>query len=102
MPFLSIVIPLTRLHYLKYSLASILAQPDNDVEVILAFNPRPGIELGEIPEDRRVKVVTAPRFLPMHDNWDNGFKQTTGDWVTLLGDDDCYVPNAIAEMKKAI
>jgi glycosyltransferase involved in cell wall biosynthesis len=103
MPFLSVMIPTTRPHYLKYSLASVLAQSDADIEVVVAFNPPdPSIKLGDIGDDPRVKVVTAPRFLPMHDNWDNGFINTTGDWVTLLGDDDCYVPHAVARMRDAV
>jgi hypothetical protein len=97
------MIPTTRPHYLKYSLTSVLAQSDADIEVVLAFNPpRPDVLLGDIGDDPRVKVVTAPRFLTMHDNWDNGFINTTGEWVTLLGDDDCYVPHAVARMRDAI
>jgi hypothetical protein len=103
MPFLSVMIPTTRPHYLKYSLTSVLDQSDADIEVVIAFNPpNPGVQLGDIGNDPRVKVVTAPRFLPMHDNWDNGFTNTTGEWVTLLGDDDCYVPHAINKMRDAI
>jgi Glycosyl transferase family 2 len=102
MPYLSVIIPTTRPHYLKYSLASVLAQSDRDIEVIIAFNPpHPGVELGDIGNDPRVCVVTAPRFLPMHDNWDNGFVRATGEWVTLLGDDDCYVPHAVRRMRDA-
>ena len=103
MPFLSVMIPTTRPHYLKYSLTSVLAQSDADIEVVIAFNPpRADVELGDIGDDPRVKVVTAPRFLPMHDNWDNGFINTTGEWVTLLGDDDCYVPHAVGRMRDAV
>jgi hypothetical protein len=103
MPFLSVMIPTTRPHYLKYSLTSVLAQSDADIEVVIAFNPpRADVELGDIGNDPRVKIVTAPRFLPMHDNWDNGFINTTGEWVTLLGDDDCYVPHAVGRMRDAV
>ncbi|MBV9969780.1 MAG: glycosyltransferase, partial [Xanthobacteraceae bacterium] len=93
----------TRPHYLKYSLASVLAQDDPDIEVVIAFNPpNPGVQLGDLGNDPRIKIVTAPRFLPMHDNWDNGFINTTGEWVTLLGDDDCYVPHAVGRMRDAV
>jgi hypothetical protein len=103
MPHLSVIIPTTRPHYLKYSLASVLAQSDQDLEVIIAFNPpHAGVTLGDIGNDPRVSVVNAPSFLPMHDNWDNGFKRATGEWVTLLGDDDCYVPHAVNRMRNAI
>jgi Glycosyl transferase family 2 len=99
-PLLSVVIPTTRPQYLKYSLASVLAQPGDDIEAIVAFNPPPGVELGSIPADPRVKLLTAPKFLPMHDNWESGFVHASGEWVTLLGDDDCYVPGAIEAMRK--
>jgi hypothetical protein len=53
MPYLSVIIPTTRPHYLKYSLASVLAQSDKDIEVIIAFNPpHPGVELGDIGDVR--------------------------------------------------
>ena len=103
MPFLSVIIPTTRPHYLKYSLASVLGQSERDIEVIIAFNPpHPDVKLGDIGRDPRVSVVTAPNFLPMHDNWDSGFARATGEWVTLLGDDDCYVPNAVGRMRRAM
>lgn len=95
-PFFSIVIPTTRPHYLKYSLASVLAQTFGDFEVIVAFNPvSEGAELGELPDDPRIKVLRAPRMLPMHENWDRGFAAATGQWVSLLGDDDCLIDSAL-------
>lgn len=95
-PFFSIVIPTTRPHYLKYSLASVLAQTFGDFEVIVAFNPvSEGAELGDLPDDPRIKVLRAPQMLPMHDNWDRGFAAATGQWVSLLGDDDCLIDSAL-------
>ncbi len=102
-PFFSIVIPTTRPHYLKYSLASVLAQTFGDFEVIVAFNPvSEGAELGDLPDDPRIKVLRAPRMLPMHENWDRGFAAATGQWVSLLGDDDCLIDSALKIAANAI
>lgn len=95
-PFFSIVIPTTRPHYLKYSLSSVLAQTLGDFEVIIAFNPpSENTELRSFPDDARIKVVNAPTFLPMHENWENGFRNINGQWAMLLGDDDCLIPQAL-------
>jgi hypothetical protein len=95
-PFFSVVIPTTRPHYLKYSLNSVLAQTFGDFEVIIAFNQVPGgADLGELPNDPRIKVVRASSFLPMHENWENGFRKINGQWALLLGDDDCLIAPAL-------
>jgi hypothetical protein len=95
-PFFSVVIPTTRPHYLKYSLGSVLAQTFEDFEVIIAFNRKPGgKELGKLPNDSRIKVVEAETFLPMHENWERGFRQIRGEWTLLLGDDDCLISHAL-------
>jgi hypothetical protein len=102
-PLISIVIPTTRPHYLKYSLRSVLTQTFEDFEVVLAFNPRnPNAAALDLPDDPRIKIVRASHFLPMHDNWENGFANATGAWVTLLGDDDCYVPGALATIAASL
>ena len=102
-PFFSIVIPTTRPHYLMYSLASVLAQTFHDFEVIIAFNQVPGgAGLGTLPEDPRIKLIEAPRFLIMYDNWEHGFRHARGQWRMLLGDDDCLVPQALALIARAL
>jgi Glycosyl transferase family 2 len=81
-PFFSVVIPTTRPHYLQFSLASVLAQTFADFEVIVAFNPvSESATLDTVPLDPRVKVITAERLLPMHENWERGFRGATGQWV---------------------
>lgn len=101
-PLLSIVIPTTRPHYLQYSLKSVLAQDFSNFEVIIPFNPAPGVQLGDLPADPRIRVITANRFLPMHENWEAGFSAARGEWVTLLGDDDCYISGAFTEIADAL
>jgi Glycosyl transferase family 2 len=95
-PFFSVVIPTTRPGYLKYSLASVLAQTFKDFEVIIAFNRKPkGPELGNLPDDPRIKVIETDTFIAMHENWERGFRQIRGRWALLLGDDDCLIQHAL-------
>jgi hypothetical protein len=96
-PMFSIVIPTTRPHYLQYSLASVLAQSFVDFEVIVAINRDSNIARSafQIPDDPRIRVLEADRFLVMYENWENGIKLATGRWRMLLGDDDCLVPQAL-------
>jgi hypothetical protein len=55
-----------------------------------------------LPDDPRIKLVEAKKFLIMNDNWENGFRHATGQWRMLLGDDDCLVPQALAIVAAAL
>ena len=102
-PFFSVVIPTTRPHYLKYSLASVLAQTFGNFEVVIAFNRDESVPaLVDLPDDPRIKVVEAPEFLIMYDNWENGFRHARGQWRMLLGDDDCLIPQALELIARAL
>lgn len=51
--------------------------------------------------DERVRVVRSESFLPVTDSWNRAIDLATGDYVTLIGDDDGFAPiylNAITFM----
>lgn len=96
-PFFSIVIPTTRPHLLRYSLASALAQTFSDFEVVVSHNTNPGAPaLDWLPSDTRIRYIRPASFLPQHEHWDFALRQARGRWQLLLGDDDAIVPSLLS------
>ena len=51
--------------------------------------------------DSRIKYFRTESFVPVTDNWNNAIKQSTGDYVVMLGDDDGLLPGYFSTMLKA-
>ena len=101
----SILVPTRdRPETLRHTLATLAAQPGEDYEIIVADNCC-------TPETRRVvEEVGSPRIrytrseevLPMSENWERGLALCTGEYVTVLGDDDAFVPSALAIARRLV
>ena len=46
-------------------------------------------------DDARVKYFYHPEGLSMKDNWEFGVSKTTGDYVSIIGDDDALMPDGL-------
>ena len=46
-------------------------------------------------DDSRVKYFYHPEGLSMKDNWEFGVSKTTGDYVSIIGDDDALMPDGL-------
>jgi glycosyltransferase involved in cell wall biosynthesis len=71
-------------------------EPEN-VEVLVFDNAStvPAVEaLAGLDGIDRVRIVRVEEALPMRDSWETALSLATGDFVTILGDDDALVPNA--------
>ncbi|MBM3512551.1 MAG: glycosyltransferase family 2 protein [Alphaproteobacteria bacterium] len=104
MPLISVVIPTrNRLFYLKDALGSALAQHCNDLEIVVADNATTDgtkeylVSLGDV-----IKVTRSEEPLSMTDNWYRGLQLVTGEWVIVIGDDDCLMPDFVSAAKAAI
>lgn len=87
----------------KYCIETIksLAKSDvQDFEVIVGDNsddPEPLATFFETFDDKRFKYVPpAERALSMVDNWNRLIEYTSGEWVSVIGDDDYIDPNVTA------
>jgi hypothetical protein len=97
MPRFSVVIPtLRRADTLEHALATVLAQPEADVQVVIQNNGGDPAtrELVEGIADSRVEHFTTPEVVPMSENWERGLANARGDLVTFIGDDDGLLPDA--------
>ena len=45
--------------------------------------------------DKRIKYFYHDKKLSMKDNWEFGVSQSTGDFVTVIGDDDALMPEGL-------
>lgn len=105
MPRFSVLIPTRdRPDTFRHTLATVLAQPGDDYEIVVADNCSG-------PETRRtVETLSAPNvrylrsdeILPMTANWERGLSACTGEYVTVLGDDDALVASALPMARKVI
>jgi len=101
----SIVIPtFNRSHLLKYSLASVIEQARDDLEIIVSDdNSTDDTELViQTIGDGRVRHIKPPVKMSMADHFEWASAQTSGEYVLFLCDDDVLVPNALQTIADAI
>jgi len=103
MPLFSVLVPTReRPETLRHTLDTVLSQPGDDFEVIVADN-------ASGPETRRIveaagrpnlRYVRSEEVLPMAENWERGLELCSGEYVTVLGDDDAFVPSTLAMARR--
>lgn len=101
----SIVIPSrNRPHLVRYALRSVLDQSFDDFEIIVSEN-NPTEEIKGIVEkigDKRIRYFCTKRVMSMPDSWEFGLNHSRGDYVTILGDDDAFLPHTLERIEKII
>lgn len=84
---------------LVHCLKTVVSQPNPNIEIIVSDNfSGPEVKSAVdkfIAQDSRVKYVRTPERLGMSEHWNWAVEHITGDWVTILGDDDGLLPNGI-------
>lgn len=90
----SVLLPTrNRLDLLKYAVESVRRQDRDNWEIIVSDNDSEDDIAGYVASvaDSRIKYFRTPRFIPVTDNWNNALDKATGDYITMLGDDDCLM-----------
>lgn len=91
----SVVIPTRNgAKYLPYAINSVLESPRDDIELIVSnnFSKDDTSELLSKISDSRLKVISPPLSLPMAGHYEFAISYATGEWITILGDDDAVMP----------
>ena len=97
MTLLSICIPTrNRQSYASDAIRHLLRSERQDFEVVVADNsddPAPLAELTAAMRDPRLKLL-PPAAVPlsMRDNWERIIPETSGEWLSYIGDDDYLDP----------
>src|ERR1051326_951290 len=81
--------------YLRDTVASVLMQPYQDMEIVVSDNAS-GDETKRIisafDRDKRVKVVRQNVAISVTENWTRALAASQGDYLLMIGDDDCLMP----------
>ncbi len=104
-PRFSIVIPTrNRAATLAFTLQTCRSQAFEDFEVIVSDNDSPPQTRAvvEACADKRVKYVRTPAPLAMTDSWEFACEQASGEFVTVIGDDDGYLLHALTEIDRLL
>lgn len=92
---LSVLLPThNRLEYLRYAVESVRRQDHPDWEVVISDNASTEDVAGYVEslQDARVRYVRTDSFVPVTENWNNALRQSRGEYVVMLGDDDALLP----------
>lgn len=104
-PRFSVLIPTRdRPATIRYTLATVLSQPGDDYEVVVADNcsdPETGRIVQELGAGR-IRYTRSDEVLPMAVNWERGLSLSSGEYVTVLGDDDGFLPSTLQLARKLI
>ena len=89
---------------LHYAIESVRRQDYADWEIVVSDNDSAdGTEpyvrsLG----DARIRYLRSPQFVPVTDNWNNALAASRGDYVVMLGDDDCLLPGYFSTLARLV
>lgn len=94
----SVIIPTRQRHdTLKHSIQSVINQTHKEFELVVMdnFSSPETAEVVASFNDERIKYYRAPERLSMSDNWELGLSHATGEYITVLGDDDGLMPDCL-------
>ena len=91
---------------LPATLSTLMEQPGDDYEIVVADNcsDKAVGAIVEAAQQRhpRVKHIRSDRILPMAANWERGLAACSGEYVTVLGDDDGLLPTTLGAIRRLV
>lgn len=90
----SVLLPTrNRLELLKQALHSVLCQDYEDWEVVISdnFSDEDIYAYISALNEPRIKYFRTTSFVPVTENWNSALEKSSGDYVIMLGDDDCLM-----------
>lgn len=106
-PTFSILIPTRdRPETFRHTLSTAVSQFGDDYEVVVADNccsPATRMIVDEAAKRaRRIVYLRSDEILPMGENWERGLRACSGEYVTILGDDDGLLPTTLQVARRMI
>lgn len=101
----SVLLPTrNRLDLLSRAIETVRRQNYDNWEIIVSDNFSEEDVSGYIKSlnDMRIKYFRTDRFIPVTDNWNNAIDKSVGDYVIMLGDDDCLMKGYFSTLSKLI
>lgn len=97
----TVIIPTReRCDTLQSSLRTCVAQDYDNLEIVVSDNASQDRtrEVVASFKDPRIRYVNPGRRVSMSHNWEFALSRVTDGYVTIMGDDDGVLPNAIKEL----
>lgn len=101
----SVLLPTrNRLDLLSYAIETVMRQDYADWEIIISDNFSIEDIAGYVRslKDSRIKYYRTDKFIPVTDNWNNALDKSDGDYIVMLGDDDCLMQGYFSILSKVI
>ena len=101
----SVLLPTrNRLDLLSYAIETVRRQDYLDWEIIVFDNASEEDIQGYVRSlnDLRIKYYRTEKLVPVTDNWNNALSKSNGDYVIMLGDDDCLMEEYFSTLNKVI
>ena len=101
----SVLLPTrNRLEYLCYAVETVRRQDYGNWEIIISDNCSEDDIYSYVQslDDPRIRYFRTDRFVPVTENWNNALRQSTGDYVVMLGDDDGLLPEYFSTMLRIL
>jgi len=100
-PLLSVLVPTReRSDTLFYTLKTLVSQDYDNLEIIVSDNASQDNtqEVVESFNDPRVVYCQTGKRLGMSQNWEFGLSKIKGDFLSVIGDDDGFLPHAMPDI----
>jgi glycosyltransferase involved in cell wall biosynthesis len=100
-PKFSVIIPTrSRSSTLRYTLQTCLNQDFDDYEVVVCDNNSSDQTKEVVKEFGSSRIVyhRSSESLSMRENWELAYRQSSGDYVMFIGDDDALSPFALSQL----
>lgn len=101
----SVLLPTrNRLDLLTRAVETVIRQDYDDWEIIVSDNHSEEDIAGYIEsiDEPRIKYFRTEMFLPVTDNWNNAIDRCDGDYIIMLGDDDCLMQGYFSYLDELI
>jgi len=101
----SVLLPTrNRLELLRYAVESVRRQAYQDWQIVVSDNDSSEDVEGYVAGlgDARIRYVRTVRFVSVTDNWNNALAHSSGDYVIMLGDDDCLLQGYFDKLAELI
>jgi glycosyltransferase involved in cell wall biosynthesis len=99
----TVVIPTReRRDTLEAALKSVTSQDYDSLEIIVSdnFSYDATEEVVKAANDKRVKYVNTGKRVSMSANWEFALTHVTGEWLTIIGDDDALLPGCLEKINQ--
>ena len=87
--------------YIENCIKSVIDQDFEDYEIIIGDNNNNKFfkdVLSKYLNNNKIKVINHNRDISVTENWRSCLEASNGDYIIMLGDDDCLLPNALSKI----